>query len=70
MFDHFPNIIVLVKLNKKSQSFKELKNQLFGKKNFSDFPADQLIFFFSKIFLKNFLMPKPTRVWHTLLKKT
>ena len=41
----------------------ELKNQLFGKKKIQIFR--QIKFFFSKIFLKNFLVPKPTREWHT-----
>ena len=48
MFDHLLNMFGLVKLNENQLDLKNLKNRLFGKKKFLDFPADQ--FFFSKIF--------------------
>ena len=66
MFDHFQNMSRLDKTRRVRSQGKNPKNQLFGKKNFSDFlEIFRQIFFFSKIFLKNFLVPKPTREWHT-----
>ena len=68
MFDHFPNTFVVGQLNSRRAELAKLKNQLFGKKKISDFPADQF-FFFSKIFLKNFLVPAQAEKMYTYLKK-
>ena len=42
MFDHFPNMFGLLKLNSRRAELAKLKNQLFGIKKFSDFqvPTD------------------------------
>ena len=48
MFDHFPNMFGLGQLKRDRPEATNLKNQLFGKKKFLDFPANQ--FFFSKNF--------------------
>jgi hypothetical protein len=63
MFDHFPNMFGLGQLKRDRPEATSLKNQLFRKKKFLIF--QQTNFFFPKIFLKKFLVPKPTRKWHT-----
>ena len=44
MFDHFPNMFGLLKLNSRRAELAKLKNQLFEKKKISDFPADVCMF--------------------------
>ena len=66
MFDHFQNMFGLRKTPKNCDPEITPKNQLFGKKKFLDFPADQF-FFLLKFFWKKFLVPAPpgkmSRIW-------
>ena len=49
MFEHFQIMLDLEKNWKKKSQCENPKNQLFGKKKFSDFSGDQF-FFFLKFF--------------------
>ena len=52
MFDYFLNMFGLRKLKRDRPQATNLKNFVFGKKNFLDFPADH--FLVSKIFPEKF----------------
>ena len=68
MFDHFQLMSRLDKTQFFLVDCENPKNQLFGKKNFLDFPGDRF-FFLLKFFWKKFLVPAPPEKMYTYLKK-
>ena len=69
MFDHFQNMFGLRKTPKNCDPEITPKNQLFGKKIFLDFPANQF-FFFTEIFLKKISGACPSRENVHVFEKT